>query len=238
MTHPQDHLAVALDLPDLESALKLASQLQGKAGVFKVGLELFAAFGPAAVEAAASFGAGIFLDLKLHDIPRTVSAAVTSAGKLGARFLTLHALGGPAMIGAAREAAEKLGRSRPQLLAVTVLTSHSAEELARIGLPGTPADNVLRLARQSVAAGADGLVCSPLEVQTLRRELGPGPVLVTPGVRPAGADAGDQARIATPGDAIRAGSSLLVVGRPIVAAADPAHAADGILAEIAGALPR
>ena len=236
MSEAKDRLAVALDVPDLERGRALAAALAGRVGVFKVGLELFAAYGPAAVEAASSGGAGIFLDLKIHDIPRTAAAAVTSAGRLAARYVTLHALGGPKMLAAAREAAEKLGAARPKLLAVTVLTSHDAAELPSIGLAGSPRDNVVRLARMAVEAGADGLVCSPQEVGELRATLGPGPVLVTPGVRPAGADKGDQARVATPFDAIKDGSSLLVVGRPIVAAPDPAAAADAIVAEIAAAL--
>lgn len=233
--NPSDHLAVALDVPGLDAAADLARRLGPRAGAFKVGLELFAAFGPAAAETVRAHGAGLFLDLKLHDIPRTVAAAVRNTAALGARYLTLHALGGPAMIAAAREAAEEINRDRPQLLAVTVLTSHSAEELKRVGLSGTPAEEVLRLARMAVLAGADGLVCSPQEVAALRDVLGPGPVLVTPGVRPRGDDPGDQARVATPGEAIAAGADLLVIGRPIVKAADPAAAADRILAEIESA---
>ncbi len=231
-----DRLVVALDAPDLEAAQRLAGALGNKVGTFKVGLELFARCGPAAVEAAARFGAAVFLDLKVHDIPRTAAAAVKSAAALSARLLTLHALGGPAMIAAAREAAEACGTARPKLLAVTVLTSHGPDELGRIGLPGTPEDNVLRLARMAVDAGADGLVASPREAAALRRTLGRRPLIVTPGIRPSGSAAGDQVRTATPGDAIRAGADLLVVGRPIVAAPDPAAAADAILAEIAAAL--
>ncbi|MBP7148100.1 MAG: orotidine-5'-phosphate decarboxylase [Acidobacteria bacterium] len=232
---PQDRLAVALDVPTLEGARMLVRALTGRVGVFKVGLEQFVAHGPAAVEVAAAGGAGVFLDLKVHDIPRTAAAAVRSAAALGARLVTLHALGGPAMIAAAREAAESVGASRPWLLAVTVLTSHDAAELDRIGLPPRPEQEVLRLARMAIAAGADGLVASALEARALREALGPEPLLVTPGIRPAGADAGDQARVATAGDAIRAGASILVVGRPIVKAADPAAAADRLVEEIAAA---
>ncbi len=233
--HPNQRLCVALDVPGLDAARTLAQRLETRAGVFKVGLELFTAHGPAAVEAARSGGAAVFLDLKVHDIPRTAAAAVASASTLGASYLTLHALGGPAMIRAARETAEKAGARAPRLLAVTVLTSHDEAELGRIGLAGSPADNVVRLAEMAIAAGAHGLVCSPNEAAALRRRLGPDAILVTPGIRPAGADAGDQARIATPFDAIRDGASLLVVGRPITGAADPADAADAILAEIAAA---
>lgn len=229
-------LAVALDVPELALAQQLAARLGPRAGVFKIGLELFIAEGPRAVEATTGHGAGLFLDLKLHDIPRTVAAAVRTAGRCGARYLTLHALGGPAMIAAAREAAESLGPDRPRLLAVTVLTSHDELELRRIGLPRSPDDEVLRLAAQSLAAGADGLVSSPQELVRLRSELGRAPLIVTPGVRPAGTDRGDQARTATPAEAIRAGADLLVVGRPIVAAPDPVAAADALLAEIATAV--
>ena len=237
MTAPAGRrLVVALDAPDLDDARRLVRILGNKAGTFKVGLEQFARHGPAAMDVAASSGADVFLDLKVHDIPRTAGAAVKSAAAMSARLLTLHALGGPQMISAAREAAEACGPARPKLLAVTVLTSHGPEELARIGLPGSPEENVLRLARRAVEAGADGLVASPREVEALRRALGPGPLIVTPGVRPFGSAAGDQVRTATPADAIRAGADLLVVGRPIVAARDPAAAADAILAEIAAAL--
>jgi orotidine-5'-phosphate decarboxylase len=229
-------LVVALDAPDLQEGRRLAAVLAGKVGAFKVGLELFTRCGPAAVEAASACGAAVFLDLKVHDIPRTAAAAVKSAAALSARFLTLHALGGPAMIAAAREAAEAFGEARPKLLAVTVLTSHGPDEMARIGLAGTPEANVLRLARLAVDAGADGVVASPREASSLRRELGATSLIVTPGIRPSGSAAGDQVRTATPAEAIRAGADLLVVGRPIVAAPDPAAAAEAILAEIAAAL--
>jgi len=229
-------LAVALDVPDLARVRALATTLAGRVGTFKVGLEAFVAHGAAAIEAARAGGAGIFLDLKLHDIPRTVAAAVRSAGRLGADLLTLHALGGPAMVAAAREAAEALGPDRPRLLAVTVLTSHGPDDLEALGLVGPPEEAVLRLARLALAAGADGLVASAREAPALRAALGPEPLLVTPGIRPAGAARGDQVRVTTPADAIRGGSSLLVVGRPIVAADDPAAAAEAILAEIRDAL--
>lgn len=235
-TDPAERLAVALDVPALEPAVQLAAQLAGKVGVFKIGLELFTAYGPAAVQAAASFGAGIFLDLKVHDIPRTAAAAVAAAGRLGARYVTLHALGGPAMIAAAREESERLGAHRPKLLAVTILTSHGQDEVWSIGLAGSPQENVLRLARMAVDAGADGIVASAQEAAPLRRALGGWVTIVTPGIRPAGAAAGDQVRTATPADAIRDGADLIVVGRPIVASHDPAGAADAILDEIRAAI--
>jgi orotidine-5'-phosphate decarboxylase len=229
-------LAAALDVPDLDEARRLATALGRDVGVLKVGLELFVRHGPAAVDAAAAGGARDFLDLKLHDIPRTAAAAVTSAGALGAHLVTLHALGGPAMMRAAREAAEALGAGRPRLLAVTVLTSHDAEELRALGLDELPEDAVERLARMALAAGAEGLVASAREAARLRALTGPETLLVTPGIRPSGADAGDQKRVTTPADAIRAGADLLVVGRPIVRASDPAAAARRIAREVDEAL--
>lgn len=234
--NPVDRLIVALDVPDLGGARRLASALAGQVGVFKVGLEQFVAHGPAAVEAARGGGAAIFLDLKIHDIPRTAAAAVRSAGTLGVRFTTLHALGGREMIAAAREAAEACGPGRPQLLAVTVLTSHDARSLAALGLASdSPEVNALRLARLALEAGADGLVASALEAPRLRRELGDGFWLVTPGIRLPGEAHGDQARVATPGEALRGGASHVVVGRPIVQAADPRSAAGRVVADLAAA---
>jgi orotidine-5'-phosphate decarboxylase len=234
--NPVDRLVVALDVPDLAGARALASTLSGKVGVFKVGLEQFVAHGPAAVEAARAGGAAIFLDLKIHDIPRTAAAAVRSAGTLGVRFTTLHALGGHEMVAAAREAAEACGADRPQLLAVTVLTSHDARSLAALGLAtDDPETNALRLARLALDAGADGLVASALEAPRLRRELGDGFWLVTPGIRLPGDAHGDQARVATPAEAVRGGASHIVVGRPIVKAADPRAAAERVVADLAAA---
>lgn len=232
---PVDKLAVALDVPSLAEARSLAERLAGRVGVFKVGLELFVAHGPEALAAARSGGQQVFLDLKIHDIPRTAAAAMRSAARLGVRFVTLHALGGPAMIRAAREAAEEFGDARPQLLAVTVLTSHDAGELARIGLSAAPTEEVPRLARMALDAGADGLVASAQEARVLRDLAGPVAHLVTPGIRPAGSASGDQKRVCTPADAIRDGASLLVIGRPIVKAEDPRAAADAILEEMASA---
>ncbi len=237
--NPVDRLVVALDVPDLSGARALATTLSGKVGVFKVGLEQFVAHGPAAVEAARAGGASIFLDLKIHDIPRTAAAAVRSAATLGVRFTTLHALGGREMIAAAREVAEACGAggaSRPQLLAVTVLTSHDARSLAALGLASDdPETNALRLAKLALEAGADGLVASALEAPRLRRELGDGFWLVTPGIRLPGEAHGDQARVATPAEAVGGGASHIVVGRPIVKAEDPRAAADRVLADLATA---
>jgi orotidine-5'-phosphate decarboxylase len=178
-----------------------------------------------------AIGGPIFLDLKLHDIPATVAGALGAVLPLGARFVTLHASGGAAMVAAARARAEAAGAARPRLLAVTVLTSLSAADL--VGVGGDVRDQVVRLARMAIAAGADGLVCAPPEIAPLRDALGAGPVLVVPGVRPAGWAADDQARIATPAEAARAGADYVVVGRPISSAPDPAAAAAAIAAELA-----
>jgi orotidine-5'-phosphate decarboxylase len=223
----------ALDTGDLARAEGLAAALSGRCGVLKVGLELFCAAGAPAVAAIARH-APVFLDVKLHDIPNTVAGALRSLLPLRPAMVTLHAGGGPAMIAAAREQAETAGADRPLLLAVTVLTSMDAAALAATGVADTPAQQVLRLARMAIAAGADGLVCSPHEAALLRAELGPGPALVVPGVRPAGSAPGDQARVATPAEAVAAGADWIVVGRPITGAADPAAAAAAIVADLAG----
>ncbi|MEO3471230.1 orotidine-5'-phosphate decarboxylase [Roseomonas sp. CAU 1739] len=223
----------ALDTGDLARAGALAASLAPHCGLLKVGLELFCAAGGPAVTATARHRP-VFLDVKLHDIPNTVAGALRSLLPLKPAMVTLHAGGGPAMIAAARAAAEKAGADRPILLAVTVLTSMDAAALAATGVADSPADQVLRLARMAIAAGADGLVCSPHEAAMLRADLGPGPVLVVPGVRPPGSDAGDQARTATPAEAVAAGADWIVVGRPITGAPDPAAAAAAIAASLPG----
>lgn len=226
-------LIPALDTGDAARAAALAAALAPRCGVLKVGLELFCAAGPAAVAAVARH-APVFLDVKLHDIPNTVAGAIRSLLPLRPAMVTLHAAGGPAMIAAARAEAEKAGAERPMLLAVTVLTSIDAATLAATGVADAPSGQVLRLARMAVAAGADGLVCSPQEAAVLRQALGPGPALVVPGVRPAGSAAGDQARTATPQEAVAAGADWIVVGRPITGAPDPAAAAAAIAASLPG----
>ncbi len=231
----KDRLVVALDVPTVAQARELAAQLRGNCRWVKVGLELYLATGNAMVEELAAQGFSVFLDLKFHDIPNTVAGAVRSAALMGASLLTVHAAGGPAMLSAAAEAAAALPNA-PRLLAVTVLTSMDRTHLAAIGIEISAADQVLRLARMAIASGIQGLVCSAEEVRLLRQELGEGAQLVVPGIRPAGAAVGDQKRIATPADAIRAGASQLVVGRPITQAADPAKAAQSILDEIASAM--
>ncbi len=231
----KDRLVVALDVPTVAQARELAAQLRGNCRWVKVGLELYLATGNAMVEELAAQGFSVFLDLKFHDIPNTVAGAVRSAASMGASLLTVHAAGGPAMLIAAAEAASALPNA-PRLLAVTVLTSMDRAQLAAIGIEILAADQVLRLARMAIVSGIQGLVCSAEEVRLLRQELGENAQLVVPGIRPVGAAIGDQKRIATPADAIRAGASHLVVGRPITNAADPAKAAQSILNEIANAM--
>ncbi|WP_426955101.1 orotidine-5'-phosphate decarboxylase [Muricoccus radiodurans] len=223
----------ALDTADAAVAERWAAAVAPHVGLVKIGLELFCAAGPGVV-ARIGQRRPVFLDLKFHDIPNTVAGAVRSACGLGPAMLTIHAGGGATMVAAARRAAEEAGgASRPAILAVTVLTSMDAATLAETGVAGGPAQQVLRLARVALEAGADGLVCSPQEVALIRAAHGAGPLLVVPGVRPAGAARGDQARLATPAEAAAAGADWLVVGRPITQAADPAGAAAAIVAELA-----
>lgn len=223
-------IAVALDAPDAETAALWARAVTPHVAVVKVGLELFCRTGPSIVDSVrGGSGADLFLDLKLHDIPNTVGGAVRSVARLRPRYLTVHASGGADMVRAAVDAADGA-----TIAAVTVLTSLSAEGLDAVGLAGPPLDAVRRLASLAVGAGAGALVCSPQEVAAVRSEVGPGVVLITPGVRPAGADVQDQARVATPEQALADGADLLVIGRPITGAADPGAAA----ASIAASLPR
>jgi orotidine-5'-phosphate decarboxylase len=225
-------LIVALDTADPQLARRWASAVAPHCGMLKLGLEFFLSNGADGVRQIDDLP--IFLDLKLHDIPNTVAGGVRAVLPMAPGLLTLHAAGGTAMIEAARRAADEAGAHRPKLLAVTVLTSLNAEALHETGVAGGPRQQVLRLARLALAAGADGLVCSPQEVAMLRDSLGAGPLLVVPGIRPAGAAMGDQARTMTPGEAARAGADWLVVGRPITHAADPAEAAASIAAELQG----
>lgn len=231
----RQRLIVALDVPDAKSASALVDRLEGTCAWFKVGLELFVAAGPAALEPLLAKGHSVFLDLKLHDIPNTVAGAVRSAAALGVKLLTLHAAGGPAMLAAAREALAGVSNP-PELLAVTVLTSMDEPQLNAIGVDRTPAHQVELLAKMGIEAGIRGFVCSPLEVATLRKLTGPEGVLVIPGIRPATAAAGDQKRIATPAEALKQGANYLVVGRPITQAVEPARAAEVILNEMAAVL--
>jgi orotidine-5'-phosphate decarboxylase len=219
-------LIAAIDTPELDRAVQLVRELAPHCGLVKLGLEFFLRHGPAGFTAAAQ-GNPVFLDLKLHDIPNTVAGAVRALLPLGADMLTIHAGGGAKMIAAAAEAAAKVSW-RPKILAVTVLTSLDAYGLSEIGVAGGPAQQVLRLARIALAHGADGLVCSAHEISLLRDAFGAKPILVVPGIRPAGSAADDQARVMTPQAAVKAGADFIVVGRPITEAADPAAAAAAI----------
>ncbi len=211
----------------------MARQLRGAAGIFKVGSQLFTAAGPKTVEKLAKLGFGIFLDLKFHDIPNTVAGSVASAVRLPrVRMMTLHASGGAAMMRAAREAVGDR-KKRPMLLGVTILTSLDAAGMSQIGLSGSPGSRALALAQLAKESGMDGVVASAHEVQAIRQACGPGFLIVVPGVRPASTSVNDQSRVATPGDAIRAGADYLVVGRPITGAANPRAAALAIGTEIA-----
>jgi orotidine-5'-phosphate decarboxylase len=232
-------LAVALDFPERAGLLALAHLVAPEAGILKLGLEAFVAEGPSLVGALVESGAGVFLDLKLHDIPNTVGRAAAAAVSTGASIVNCHALGGTEMMkafaGGARDAATKSGHPAPKLIAVTILTSLDAAAVRAVGLEGSPREAALRLAILAKESGLDGVVCSPEEIAAIRTELGGGFLLVVPGVRPRGEAAGDQRRVATPYEAIRAGADLLVVGRPITGAPDPAAAARAIVAEIAAA---
>ncbi len=231
----RNRLIVALDMPSAGAAEDLVARLDGACQWFKVGLELFTAAGPAIVEKLASRGYSVFLDLKFHDIPNTVAGAVRSASALGARMMTIHAAGGPAMLASAHAALDGIANP-PQLLAVTVLTSMDDAQLASVGIDRATGDQVGLLAKMGLESGIDGFVCSPQEVASLRALTGPEGVLVVPGIRPEGADAGDQKRLATPAAALQAGANFLVVGRPITQAAKPATAAEEILKEMAHAI--
>ena len=229
-------LIVALDVNNREEAVARVKSIGDAVDFYKIGLELYTAEGPDVVKAVKDLGKRIFLDLKFHVIPRTVKRAVKSGGKLGVDLMTIHSVGGKAMVKAAADAAAEFGANGPKILAVTVLTSLDQTDLEDVGIVGrTPADQVLAMAKFAMANGAHGLVCSPKEVGTLSKMLPQGTLFITPGVRPAGSAVGDQKRVATPADAVRDGATHLVVGRPILAAADPAAAARAILAEIKGA---
>ena len=242
-THPRSSLIVALDFDSLSTALKFAKQVADLVGMFKIGSQLFTAAGPEAVRQVAQLGADIFLDLKFHDIPNTVAGAVlASAGMPGVQFVNVHALGGNAMLRAAVQAISAgvpMGADRPRLLAVTILTSMDQKALREVGIGGPPAARVVKLAKFAQKAGVDGVVASVQEAKAIRKACGREFLIVTPGVRPKDSPAStkndDQARTATARDAIRAGADFIVVGRPILAAADPRAAAQAVVDEIASA---
>ena len=226
-------LIVALDVDSRQEAVEKVKAIGDPVGFYKIGLELFTAEGPDVVKAVKDLGKRVFLDLKFHDIPRTVERAVRSGGKLGVDLMTIHSVGAKAMIRAAADAAAEFGEGGPRILAVTVLTSLDQSDLEDVGIVGrTPAEQVSAMASLAVANGAHGLVCSPREVGALSKALPAGTLFITPGVRPAGAAVGDQKCVATPSDAVRDGATHLVVGRPILAADDPAAAARAIRAEM------
>ena len=226
-----ERLIVALDAPDAEQARALVRQLGDAVGFYKVGKELFTAVGPAIVRELVSSGKQVFLDLKFHDIPNTVAGAVRSAAGLGVSMLTVHASGGPQMLKAAAEAAAR-SEAKPTVLAVTVLTSLTGAELQQTGVSGAVEAQVLRLASLAIQSGCGGIVASAQEAARLRHSLGSGFLLVTPGIRPAGGEAADQARVVTPEAAVVAGADYLVVGRPITQAGDPRKAALEIVEQI------
>jgi orotidine-5'-phosphate decarboxylase len=264
-----DRILVALDVPTAEAARALAGRLRGAVGGFKIGSQLFTAAGPALVREFAAQGDRIFLDLKFHDIPNTVAGAVTSAADLGVWMINVHACGGRAMLAAARSALERHGRSRPRLIAVTVLTSLDAGALLTVGIDAAPLDQVMRLARLAESEGLDGVVASPVETAAIRRACGPEFLIVTPGIRdsaPAerasprdrsgdqrgphegpreGVPGGeaprikkdDQTRTLSAPDAVRAGSSYLVVGRPITGSDNPRSAAEAMARALGATSP-
>ena len=227
-----DQLLVALDVDTRERALELANLLRGTAGGFKIGSRLFTSEGPSLVAALADRGDRVFLDLKYHDIPTVVAESIRAAARLGTWMLTVHAVGGHAMLHAAADAARQSER-RPLVVGVTVLTSLDGVELARIGVNRALADQVEALADLASGAGLDGVVASPLEVARLRAHLGPTPTIVTPGIRPDPNGGDDQVRTLSAGGAVAAGASYIVVGRPIIASADPLASAQAIVRELA-----
>jgi orotidine-5'-phosphate decarboxylase len=241
--HPRSSLIVALDFDSLASAAKFATQIADLVGMFKIGNQLFTAAGPTAVKEIAALGPGVFLDLKYHDIPNTVAAAVLSAaGMPGVALLNVHALGGKAMMEAASQAVSAgvpMGADRPRLLAVTILTSMDHKTMKEVGVGGTPKSRVVKLALLAKEAGVDGVVASVHEAKAIRKACGDGFLIVTPGVRPTDSAleprADDQSRKASAREAMRAGADFVVVGRPILAAPDPRAAAESIVEEIAAA---
>ena len=233
----QDAVIIALDM-SREEALELCDKLSGKARWVKVGMTLFYRYGPTIVDEMRERGFKVFLDLKLHDIPFQIRGAALSASLCGADILSIHGLGGSEMISQGREGTEEAanmrGGDRTKLIAISVLTSMDQEALSSIGVSLPVADEVSKLARLAVGSGADGIVCSPQEAAAMRKLLGPEAIIVTPGIRPAGADVGDQKRISTPSAAIEAGASKLVIGRPITKADDPCEAFNAIICELMG----
>jgi orotidine-5'-phosphate decarboxylase len=241
--HPRSSLIVALDFDSLTTAAKFAKQVADLVGMFKIGSQLFTSAGPEAVRQIAELGAGIFLDLKFHDIPNTVAGAVlASAAMPGVQLLNVHALGGAAMLRAAAQAVSAgvpMGADRTRLLAVTILTSMDQKSVREVGIGGAPKTRAVKLAKLAQEAGVDGVVASVQEAKAIRKACGQDFLIVTPGVRPkdktVGTHKDDQVRTATPREAIKAGADFIVVGRPILAATDPRAVAQEIVDEIAAA---
>jgi orotidine-5'-phosphate decarboxylase len=225
-------LIVALDVPTADQIPAIVNSLPAEITYYKIGLELFSASGPAALKFLTENNKKIFLDLKLHDIPRTVAKAVKAAAKYNVALMTVHAGGGRNMLTEAALSAASIGVNAPKLVAVTTLTSLDQNDLNELGIQRDLAEHTAALGKLAIDCGIDGLVCSPLEVANFRTTLGEKPVLVTPGIRPAGGDIGDQKRVATPASAVKDGSSFLVVGRPILSADNPAEAAAEILRQM------
>ncbi len=231
-SRPQDKIIIALDVPDTDGALRLIDSIADHGeppALCKIGLELFTAEGPSVVKAVNARGCEIFLDLKFHDIPNTIAHAIRSAAGLGVAMTTIHAVGGPVMMEAAAKAAEKM---ELLILAVTVLTSMDSDQLSSTGINVEPKEQVLRLAGLAAKAGIGGIVCSPLEISAIRESFDEKLRIVTPGVRPIWAAAGDQKRVMTPAEAVAAGSDWLVIGRPITAAENPKEAYAKVVAEL------
>lgn len=235
---PKDRIFCAIDTPDLDRALFLGKTLKGNVGGLKLGLEFYSALGPDGIQKMADLGVPLFLDLKFHDIPNTVRGAITALSPLAPRMITVHVSGGLQMMKAAKqasvEAAQENRVEAPLILGVTVLTSLDDQDLQSMGVGSKAADQVLTLAGLAQKAGLDGIVCSPLEIGGIREKFGDGLKIFVPGIRPAGAGAGDQKRVMTPGEAIDKGADYLVIGRPITGAADPAAAAKAIAQSLAG----
>lgn len=235
-TTSKDKLIIALDVETAPRARELFEALRDVVGMFKIGMQLFTAAGPAIVREIISAGGRVFLDLKYHDIPNTVAAAGVEATRLGVSIFNVHTFGGTEMMrrtaDAVGEVAEREGLVRPKIIGVTLLTSVNQEVLTEVGVAGSPDQHVPVLARLAAASGLDGVVASPLEVLSVRAAVKEDFLIVTPGVRPRGAEPHDQKRVMTPIEAIRAGSDYLVVGRPIIDAGDPVAAANAIVAEI------
>ena len=230
-------IIAALDVPDAEQAIKLAETIAPAVGAFKIGKELFVSAGPDIVKRVRDTGASVFLDLKFHDIPNTVAKAVASAARLDVQMLTVHCCGGSTMLKGALEgatkAAEETGNEPPLVLGVTVLTSMDDSDLNQVNINKTPEKQVIHLAKMATEAGLKGLVCSPKEITALREVLPTEVQLVTPGIRPAGSDSGDQKRVMSPAEAVQAGADWLVIGRPIYAAVNPREAAETVFKSLA-----